>query len=67
MPSRDDNFFEVGGHSLLAMQVVVRIKEQVDLDVPLRLLAEPRDAVRDLVLDKPTTDYFRLLHCDSPC
>jgi phthiocerol/phenolphthiocerol synthesis type-I polyketide synthase E len=34
----DDNFFDLGGHSLIAMRLVARLGELVDLDVPLRLV-----------------------------
>jgi amino acid adenylation domain-containing protein len=32
----DDNFFEVGGHSLLAAQLVSRVREQLGVEMPLR-------------------------------
>ena len=31
-----DNFFNIGGHSLLAIQVVAKCKKRWDLDIPLR-------------------------------
>ena len=31
-----DNFFEVGGHSLLAMQVISRIREEFQVELPVR-------------------------------
>jgi surfactin family lipopeptide synthetase A len=31
-----DNFFEVGGHSLLAMQVISRIREEFHIELPVR-------------------------------
>jgi surfactin family lipopeptide synthetase C len=34
----DDNFFEVGGHSLLAIQVLSRLLEIFHIDLPLRAL-----------------------------
>ncbi len=36
--SRNDNFFEQGGHSLSAMQLIVRIRAALSIDVPIDLL-----------------------------
>ncbi len=38
--SRHDSFFEVGGHSLLGMQLLARIRDTFGLDLNLRLLFE---------------------------
>jgi acyl carrier protein len=34
----DDDFFDVGGHSLLAVRVISRVRERFSVDVPLRVL-----------------------------
>jgi surfactin family lipopeptide synthetase C len=56
-----DNFFQVGGHSLLAMRVVALARKRLHLNVPISLLLETRtverlaDALRwrDLQYDRP--------------
>ncbi|MCD9188137.1 MAG: amino acid adenylation domain-containing protein [Pyrinomonadaceae bacterium] len=36
----DDNFFDIGGHSLLAMQVVSQLSDSLETEIPLRLIFE---------------------------
>jgi hypothetical protein len=36
----EDNFFEVGGHSLLAIQALSRIREDKNVEVPLAAFFE---------------------------
>jgi amino acid adenylation domain-containing protein len=38
--SKEDNFFEVGGHSLLAMQLISRVREAFRVEIPLRAIFE---------------------------
>jgi acyl carrier protein len=37
---RDDNFFEIGGHSLFATQIVSRIRGQYQVALPIRELMD---------------------------
>ncbi len=36
----DDNFFEAGGHSLMAIQIIARVRDLFDIHVPVRDLFE---------------------------
>jgi tyrocidine synthetase-3 len=38
--SIDDNFFEIGGHSLMGMQVISRIRRSFQVEVPLKVVFE---------------------------
>jgi amino acid adenylation domain-containing protein len=38
--SRDDDFFLVGGHSLLAIRLIARLRERFSVDVPVQRLFE---------------------------
>ena len=66
---RDDNFFDIGGHSLLGVLLLSRLSQEFGLDVPLReLFVHPtlrefaaaigtdakRSGFRNLVLIRPT-------------
>jgi amino acid adenylation domain-containing protein/non-ribosomal peptide synthase protein (TIGR01720 family) len=66
----DDNFFERGGHSLLASQAAVRIRRRCNVELPLSALFEhPTPAALAVVIDEargtlstvpplvPLTDY----------
>jgi acyl carrier protein len=45
----DDNFFEIGGNSLQATQVISRLRENLSLELPLRYLFE-QPTIEDLAV-----------------
>jgi amino acid adenylation domain-containing protein len=48
-----DNFFERGGHSLLAMQLLVKVREQFGVELPLpRLIQTPTIAAMSETIEK---------------
>jgi amino acid adenylation domain-containing protein len=53
-----DNFFQLGGHSLLGIQVIARVRKAYHVDLPLRsifampTIARFSDAVEEAVLDR---------------
>jgi amino acid adenylation domain-containing protein len=54
-----DNFFELGGHSLLATRVIARLRNALELDIPLRTLFEyPVIASLSMELDAQLADIF---------
>jgi acyl carrier protein len=54
--SIDDNFFDIGGHSLGAMRVLARVRRDFRVDVPIRILFDgPTIAELALEVEKRTT------------
>ncbi|MFI5587257.1 amino acid adenylation domain-containing protein [Amycolatopsis sp. NPDC051758] len=54
---RQDNFFHLGGHSLYAIEVHMRLQEEFDIDLPLRALFDA-PTLRELavVIDQAVPD-----------
>jgi acyl-coenzyme A synthetase/AMP-(fatty) acid ligase/acyl carrier protein len=60
--SADDNFFDLGGHSLMATQVVSRLRERFTVEVPMRVMFDQPTivglarAVEDAQASQPETE-----------
>ncbi len=50
----EDNFFELGGHSLLGTQVMARVRDKLEVEIPLRVLFETTGSVRSLAAEIDT-------------
>ncbi len=44
----DDNFFEIGGHSLMATQFIARVQETFQIEVPLTVLFDGTPTIAHL-------------------
>ena len=63
----DDSFFDVGGYSLLAARLMLRVQDELAVDVPLRALYET-PSVRGLArrLDRRRKDTVQAELCFDP-
>ena len=58
-PDVDDNFFDVGGHSLLALQLIHELNVALGLELPVRLIfTDPTIAGIAQAIDKELTARF---------
>ena len=48
---RNENFFNLGGHSLLVTQVLSRMREYLKVELPIRSHVRSTDSGRDVALD----------------
>ncbi|MEX2492295.1 MAG: HAD-IIIC family phosphatase [Nitrospirales bacterium] len=63
----DEEFFDVGGHSLLAMRLLSRIRDAFDVDLPIRLLFMQRLTIANLatVVEAGSTPEENTAHLDT--
>ena len=57
----DDNFFEIGGHSLLAMQLMARVRKEFQAELSLRQIFEA-----PTIAELAGTLIQRPQSCDAP-
>jgi FkbH-like protein len=63
----DEEFFDVGGHSLLAMRLLSRIRDAFDVDLPIRLLFMQRLTIANLaiIVEAGSTPEENTAHLDT--
>ena len=68
LPATDADFFEQGGDSLLATQIVSRLNAQLNVELPVRALFEARrpDALAQLARDADTSEVKPIVPADDP-
>lgn len=58
----DDNFFAIGGHSLLAMKLITKIKHETKVNIPLKVLFDdPTPEAIAKYLQENDEDYSNLV------
>jgi acyl carrier protein len=63
----DEEFFDVGGHSLLAMRLLSRIRDAFGVDLPIRLLFMQRLTIANLanIVEAGSTPEENTAHLDT--
>ncbi|MFH0733032.1 MAG: amino acid adenylation domain-containing protein [bacterium] len=62
----EDNFFEIGGHSLNAVRVISQIQKELNIDLALKeiffnpILIDIAEKVKEMITDKKTIDIKEL-------